>query len=283
MLKDAPHTDRQLYIPIAEIENTDDQELEGSFFSALDHSEYISLKSLLDLSRNSLTKMYFITFSGDKFKRFLATCKTKSIKITGVINMMFILAWRRVYEILNKNDKVGVAKTQRICFSTAVSLRPYLKEVNSDGLSWLATTLYSSFEQETNDLAFDFWKTTFWQLARQNSGSFHSRLQQGEQFNIFDQLKPLHSGESRTHFALSNLIVPKQACECLKLFKIEQFYTTGSARKGREDNFTFHNMISINDSLHWVLSYNSFFIKNETVVLFKESVMDIYDTLCDLE
>lgn len=36
--------------------------------------------------------------------------------------------------------------------------------------------------------------------------------------------------------------------------------------------------ISIDDSLHWLLSYNSFFIRNETVVLFQNSVMFIYDT-----
>ena len=183
--------------------------------------------------------------------------------------MIFILAWRKVYEILDKDaTQASSSLRQKIFFSTAVSLRPYLNEVSTDALCWLATTLYSSFEQETDYDASDFWTAKFWMLSRQNSEKFHSRLQQGEQFNIFEARTPLNKGESRTHFGLSNIIVPKQAYEHLKLFKINELYTTGSAGKGREENFTFSNMININDILFLSLAYNSFFIKNETVKLF---------------
>jgi len=271
------HTDRKVLLTINEID------LNGAFYSASDHSQFTTLRSLFDLSLDSITKIYFFTFTGNKFKKFLEICKTKRIKITGVINMIFILAWRKVYEILNKDNQTSSSSMRnKIYYSTAVSLRPYLNDVNTNALCWLATTLYSSFEQETNYSASDFWNTKFWELAQENSEQFHSRLKHGEQFNIFQPLKPLNTGESRTHFGLSNLIVPKQTHEHLKLFKIDELYTTGSARKGREDNLTFNNMININDSLFWTLSFNSYFIKNETVKLFQDSVLDIYDKLCDL-
>ena len=46
------------------------------------------------------------------------------------------------------------------------------------------------------------------------------------------------------------------------------------------NDFGYHNIVSIGESLCWVMSYNSYFVKNEAVKLFIESVMMIYDKIC---
>ena len=65
----------------------------------------------------------------------------------------------------------------------------------------------------------------------------------------------------------------------LKMFKIDQLYTTASYRKGWVNDLTYHNMININDNLFWIVSYNSYFMKNETVKIFINSIMEMYDIL----
>jgi hypothetical protein len=249
--------------------------------------------------------MYFTSFTGDKFKKFINICKANNAKVTGVINMMFVLGWRMAYEIQNDETKMNElkskisstssdrhpiisttklfsARTQPINFSTAVNLRGFIKDISYDALAWLGSTLFSSFDQDTDLEDPEFWKTTFWNYARQESEQFHARLKQGEQFQIFEAQKPLEKGESRIHFGLSNLIVPGFALMHLKKIQINELYTTASYRPGWINDLTYHNMININDNMYWIASYNSFFMKNETVKIFVDSVREIYDIIVDL-
>ena len=300
------HSDRKEYIPVDEINNGNNTDLKGAFYSDVDHKECISLENLVEISKKSLTKMYFTSFTGDKFKKFINVCKANNTKVTGVINMMFVLGWRMAYEIQNDETKMNElkskisstssdrhpimsttklcsARTQPINFSTIVNLRSHIKDLQSDALAWLCNSLYSSFDQDTDPEDPEFWKTTFWNYARQESEQFHARLKQGEQFQIFEAQKPLEKGESRTHFGLSNLVIPFEALRNLKLFKINALYTTGSYREGAEDDFSFNNMININDSLFWIVCYNSLWIKNEAIKIFIDSVKDIFDVICDIK
>jgi hypothetical protein len=296
-------TDRKIYIPVDEL-NSSTNEVKGAFYSEIDDSLYITLDKLLEISRNSLTKMYFISFQGDKFKRFISKCKLNNTKITGVINLMMVIAWRMAYENLNNNESRSkeitanmsstssdkypilsttklseVTRTQKINFSTIVNLRAHIKDIEQDALAWLCNSLYSSFDKDTDLSDPSFWNTTFWQYAREDSESFHDRLKRGEQFQIFESHKPLEADESRIHFGLSNMIIPNQATQMLKMFKIDQLYTTASYRKGWVNDLTYHNMININDNLFWIVSYNSYFMKNETVKIFVNSIMEMYDIL----
>lgn len=294
------HSDRKNYIPVDEINNGNYTELKGAFYSDDDHKECISLANLVEISKKSLTKMYFTSFTGDKFKKFINVCKANNAKVTGVINMMFVLGWRMAYELQNdetkmnelkisstsserspiiSTTKLSAARTQKINFSTIVNLRSHIKDVQNDALAWLCNSLYSSFDQDTDLEDPEFWKTTFWNYARQESEQFHARLKQGEQFQIFEAQKPLEKGESRIHFGLSNLIVPSMATMHLKKFQINELYTTASYRLGWTNDLTYNNMININENLYWIASYNSFFMKNETVKIFVDSVREIYDII----
>ena len=75
-------------------------------------------------------------------------------------------------------------------------------------------------------------------------------------------------------------MVPSQITEHLKIFKLNEVYTLSSYRAMWRNDFGYHNIVSIGESLCWVMSYNSYFVKNEAVKLFIESVMMIYDKIC---
>lgn len=264
-----PELDRQLYIPV-------DTLIEGAFYSDLNQSEYVNLKELVAISKDSVTKFHCTTFKGEQFKRFLAKSKFLNAKVTGVFNAMFIIAWRMVYEKLNNDLN---AKSQRINYTTIVNLRPYLKESDHNSLVWLCNSLYSSYDKEIDYNQDEFWSNEFWKIAKSESESFHSRLKKGEQFRLHEALAPMDSNETRIHFGLSNLVVPNQITENLKLFKLNEVYTLSSYRAMWSNDLGYHNIVSIGDSLCWVMSYNSFFLKNEVAKLFIDFVMDIYNRI----
>ena len=190
---------------------------------------------------------------------------------------MFILAWRMVYKqlMLNESDY----KSQQINYTTIVNLRPYLKESDHNSLVWLCNSLYSSYHKEIDFEADDFWSNQFWEMARNESDAFHSRIKLGEQYRLHESLAPIDTGECRIHFGLSNLVVPSQVTEHLKMFKLNQVYTLSSYRASWKNDFGYHNIVSIGESLCWVMSYNSYFLRNETADLFIKSVMSIYDKI----
>jgi hypothetical protein len=192
---------------------------------------------------------------------------------------MFILAWRMVYKQLML-DSESDYKSQQINYTTIVNLRPYLKDSDHNSLVWLCNSLYSSYDKEIDFEADDFWSSQFWEMARNESEAFHSRIKQGEQYRLHESLAPIETGECRIHFGLSNLVVPSQITDNLKMFKLNQVYTLSSYRASWTNDFGYHNIVSIGESLCWVMSYNSYFLRNETAELFIRSVMSIYDKIC---
>jgi hypothetical protein len=96
---------------------------------------------------------------------------------------------------------------------------------------WLCNSVYSQFDQETNIEEPSFWTSKFWQLAKQESDTFHDRLKSGEQFKLHETSKPLANDETRIHYGFSNLVVPSQMYQHLKLFDFDQLFTLTSYRK----------------------------------------------------
>jgi len=248
----------------------------GSFYSDLDQSEYLSLEKLLEISSKSATKFHCTKFTGDKFKKFLTKSKQLNAKITGVFNTMFIIAWQMVYKKFN-------IKPDQINYTTIVNLRPYLTNTDPTSLVWLCNSLYSSFNKEINcdNEEGKFWSNEFWSIAKQESESFHARIKQGEQYRLHESLAPMDANECRIHFGLSNLVVPSQITDRLRMFQLNEVYTLSSYRSEWTNDLGYNNIISIGDSLCWVISYNSYFVKNETIKLFLDSVMFIYEKLCE--
>jgi hypothetical protein len=187
---------------------------------------------------------------------------------------MFVIAWQMVYK---KFD----LKPDQINYTTIVNLRPHLANIDPNSLVWLCNSLYSSCDNEINYDEDKFWTNEFWQLAKQESESFHARIKQGEQYRLHETLAPIETNECRIHFGLSNLVVPSQITERLKMFQLNEVYTLSSYRSEWSNDFGYNNIISIGDSLCWVISYNSYFVKNEIIKYFLDSVMFIYDKLCE--
>jgi hypothetical protein len=276
--------ERKQYIPVENLKEflkLSSTNSEVGFYSAIDNKLIVKLDKLLEISKSSVTKFYFNKLDGSKFKQFLQLCKTKNCKLTGVFNTMFILAWRMVYkkfceETSNEND---VLLKEKIHYLTIVNLRSFLKEIEMDSLIWFCNNLYSTYDREFNTNEHDFWHAKFWNFSKQESDMFHDRLKRGEQFKLLEQSKPIEKDETRLHYGLSNLVVPAQLTKEIKLFEINDLYTLTSYRRNWTNDFSYNNIISIEETMCWTLSYNSYFLKNEVAEYFIQSVLSIYDKL----
>lgn len=276
--------ERKQYIPVTNLDEfieLSSTNSETGFYSAIDNKLIVKLDNLLEISKSSVTKFYFNKLDGSKFKQFLQLCKTKSCKLTGVFNTMFILAWRMVYKkfIEETSNESDVLLREKIHYLTIVNLRSFLKEIEMDSLIWFCNNLYSTYDKEFNTNEHDFWHTKFWNFSKQESEMFHDRLKRGEQFKLLEQSKPMEKDETRLHYGLSNLVVPAQLTKEIKLFQINDLYTLTSYRRNWTNDFSYNNIISIEETMCWTLSYNSYFLKNEVAEYFIQSVLSIYDKL----
>jgi hypothetical protein len=201
------------------------------------------------------------SFGEEKSRQFVAVCKANHAKVNGVLTMILILAWRLVYkrleeasvsEIRSANKKrdlfemssCGVVD-KKINYATDVNLRPFVKDVDPSSLSFFCNKLYSTFDEPLDLSQSDFWRSTFWSLARRESDMFHARLKGqymlfiicysststmgilkkigGEQFRLLETLEPLDIDESRIHFGLSNVLLPSNRSR-LSSFKISEIF-----------------------------------------------------------
>lgn len=225
--------DRTHYIPIEKLSSNSDQIKLGGFYSALNNQLVINLDDLLEISKNSVTKFYLNVFEGEKYEKFLATCKSKNAKITGVFNTIFIIAWRMAYKKFSSNliDHHDGILNEKIHYLTIVNLRSFVKDIDLTSLVWFCNNLYNSYDESFNTKDEDFWHYKFWLFARQESETFHDRLKRGEQFKLLESSAPINPDETRLHYGLSNLVVPNELTKEIKLFKINELFTLTSYRK----------------------------------------------------
>jgi hypothetical protein len=225
--------ERTQYIPIEKLEDNPDRIKLGGFYSALNDALIINLDSLLEISKNSVTKFYLSVFEGDKYEKFLTICKSNNAKITGVFNTIFIIAWRMTYKKFSANliDHHDGILNEKIHYLTIVNLRSFVKDIDLSSLVWFCNNLYNSYDESFNTKEVDFWHSKFWKFARQESEMFHDRLKRGEQFKLLESSTPIHQDETRLHYGLSNLVVPNELTKDIKLFKINELFTLTSYRK----------------------------------------------------
>ena len=207
----------------------------SGFYSAIDGKLAVSMNELIDVCERSITKFYMINFAGDKYHRFIAKCKQNNAKVTSVFNGMLVVAWRLVYKHFLTAGDIGAESTSSlpINYATLVNMRSFVKNVEMEALVWFCTKLYSSYAGELDIDADEtnFWRTKFWQLARQESETLHQRLSKGEQFRMWESSKPVGQDESGIHYGMSNVIIPPQLTNEFKLFKIQEIYTFTSYSK----------------------------------------------------
>ena len=243
VLEKAASEERTHFIPlknvdilVAGVDDEPDDEETGHAAGFYDHNNklVVKLSELNEISQKVTSKFHMTAFSDEKYKRFVAVCKANNVKVNGVLNTMFILAWRLAYKQLTAAEKkfelsASEILDDKINYATIINLRSFIKDVDPSSMIWFCTKLFSQFDEPFDLSSPDFWTSTFWSMARRESESFHARLKGGEQFKLFETIKPLDVGETRIHFGLSNVFVPSDRARPSS-FKIGELYAFTSYR-----------------------------------------------------
>lgn len=147
-------------------------------------------------------------------------------------------------------------------------------------LLWFCNFLNCTFDGKLDFNEAKFWESTFWDVARDESAKFHERLRAGELFRIGESSKPHGPDQIRIHYGLSNLVVPIELVNEIKIVKLGALYSMSSYRRDWVSDLSYNTIINIDGETCWTLYYNSYFVKKETIELFHKCVTDIYNRLC---
>lgn len=251
------------------------------FYSALDDQLVIKLSDLARISDQSVTKFHMTTFGGQQFRQFLNRCKLHKAKVNSTFNLIFILAWRMVYQAMGggTGDATIDQLREKINYTVLVNLRPYVNNMDMSLLLWFCNFMYCTFDAQVDVSAEDFWRSRFWQICRDESETFHARLRNLEMFRLYERAPVVQHDEVRVHYGLSNLVVPTELINEIRLFKLDELYTLSSYRRDWTSDLCYNSMINIDGEVCWTLYYNSYFVKKQTIDLFLKYVIDIYNKL----
>ena len=166
-----------------------------------------------------ISKFVSFKLNENTLNTLLKGCKANNIKLTGCLNMICALATYDLYKNFEKNEE-NERLSEKICYHLLANLRPFLNIGNLNVGYW-AIVLNGILN--TNDEEFDlsndlFYKEKFWQLAKEESDTIHSRIKEGELIEnakldmvllkmIQEDFKFENGG---VHFAISNLGPLKQ-------------------------------------------------------------------------
>lgn len=194
---------------------------------------------------------------------------------------MFIIAWRHVYSHFGAD---AVSK-MTINYVSLVNIRPFVKDLDPSLLLWFCNFMNCSFDRELQvgavptDNTDNTWLMKFWEMACSESEHFHERLRAGEVFRIGES-RGCGPEQVRVHYGLSNLVVPVELVNEIKLMQLDALYSLSSYRRDWVYDLSYNTLINIDGEAYWTLYYNSYFVKKETIELFHKYVLDIYDRIC---
>jgi hypothetical protein len=264
---------------------------EAGFYSFKSNKRIASVKELIAISANSQTKYLNVEFDYAKFQSFLRLCKQKQVKLNSVFSLLFVIAWRMVYQKLLMTTNAAGKRTnaalvsEKINYSTIVNLRPYVDVYSIEQMSWFCTTLYSSNEHTldiTNEAS--FWAGKFWDACRHEGDEFHGRLKEGEMFQLLldnKQLPPLADDETRVHFSMSNILFPSSVKIIEDSARFDYKSTFGVTSFSSKTELSRNIIVNANGRVTWAIFYNSYHVKKETIELFQRCVLQLYNRICD--
>ena len=130
-----------------------------------------------------------------------------SYQVNSVLNLIFIMAWRRLYRQLETDE--ATASNTKINYISLVNIRPFVKDLDPSLLLWFCNFMNCSFDGKLDPKTSDakdeeeFWKENFWDVARFESEKFHDRLRAGELFRIGENRSECAPDHIRLHYGIT--------------------------------------------------------------------------------
>lgn len=261
---------------------TSEEEHYGMIYK-YDHTPYISVRELVDISKENNSKFRTLVVHKPDLSRILAKCKQNGVKLTTFLNMTIALAIKLIYEQF-ENDYYLKEVEPVINYTTNISLREFPEYqsfcTDKNGSIGCYIGLSINSLKSKIDLTYPNWTEDFWYLSNLESQVFHEKLDRGEfVHSIYLPNRKKERDKFFYHFGNSNLGVLPSSISEKRLIRIKQTFATG---KYSRENFLcwFSNLIAtVEGQLCWTISFNTQFIKQEIISLLVEKMTQIIKEL----
>jgi hypothetical protein len=213
-------------------------------------------------------RLKWVDISNEDFVYLTMKCKEHGIKLTGFFELVTALA---LYRALFKHSNETNLKL-KVNYGVTVNMRPFFNpKFEYTTMGDLMTAFMADLNFETNNLN----REEFWSLAKTCTTRLHyyldnklfldkkivEMMEKAFEFIDFHNMKDVIS-----FYALTNIgkVEPYNKSSYGKI-RIEKYYSSCSFTKIPTFNAAFISICSIENSLLWGISYNSFYLKNELV------------------
>jgi hypothetical protein len=229
---------------------------DGQFFMSI--KDLIRNHSSSSTENLNATKVLRFVFSAEKTRKLLAKCKSDGLKLTGVLNMFVILAYKSM------SNKYG-HELKKAYYMNSISLRQFLPEEMrpySNTFSYMANAMPISFSLENyeNNDSIEYYLNNFWKLAKLESNTLHKKIANNQQYIRWDWTK-VNRGEDqmRFYYYLSNIGSYRWplVVSTTSPFELKGSFMSMNLKKTENAKFEFElNTVSINDTLFWSCLYH---------------------------
>lgn len=252
---------------------------DGVFYT-LDNRVFATAKELIhesDCVNN--TGIRTMSLPNELYRALLEHCKSNSVKFNSILSLATSIALAKMFK---KFSDEHAQEPFRMFYSITVNLRQTLEMPMTLVGSWI-NRFYDYFAINADD-KFDehFFKSKFWQLAKEHSEQFHQRLASNE--HILSLKEPLNFyriiekgfrfQDLSTHYSLSNIgILPNRNGEDSPIV-IKECYSGLSFKSEGSYSYTQHCWATIDEKLFGCLSYSGATMKEEVADYLMQSLMD---------
>ena len=239
----------------------------------------------------NVTKFKEILIDKTTFNKICLNSKSKEIKLTGCLNLIYLLATHKTYMTFSDDKKNEI--NFHIYYHLMVNLRSYLN-LDSHQMGFFASVLTGEFKFESEmheNQKYQAFLAKFWEYAKKESEIIHSRLKQNEhveaaKIDSYLLVKQLSETNGKisfpnggVHYAFSNIGIlnpPK-----LELFYISKYYYQVSQEAQRWSSIIFNGVSTLDNNLIWGITYNSNYIRDTIVDNVIKNVLDICNKIAN--
>lgn len=263
------------------------ENLVDGFFETDDGQVYAKVEDLVEQSKNdkSLCGYHFMSFKDDKFKLLAKKCKERSIKLNGCFEVIVALALQKTYKHFSNNlYNLDVFK-----YAVNINLRNHFNPPVDFSIMGVWTTGFDGKLVLNDDTDSDeFWRNTFWKLAKEQSDCLHQFLD-SKYFITEEALKTFHDHiyslikgnrvkDVTWNFMITNLgQVPSKTANSLGLIELKESYSLYSYLEDDSGWPLFSMVISIDNNLFWTTAYSRHLFKSEVVNYYVRALEELFN------
>lgn len=240
--------------------------------------DYSSVKELIELAKTNQMKFSFIKLSQEETSKLVRKLKQEKVTMQSFLNVLFSMACRKMYTDLGDETE----KNKTIFTLYVASLRQFAEDKSQFGEQNISENMgvfiNPLYYMQSDEVTLD----SFWSIVRKENENIKLKFENKDQYKSpiysFDD-KNFKPDEFYTDVIVSNVGIVPDRFSPEGLHKIKSAFI--SLRSHFACRLFCNNLCTLNGSLYWSFSYNSFFVNKHLVDMFLNTSKEYISCLAD--